>query len=691
MPDECPSAATIQAAPPAPSPLRSRDVGVLDLEQAPRAARWQIDRVKSHIIEELGQAEILLPSLVTAGLAANDRAKVRMAALQAAADHALEPAGAPASLEADSRAAGLDPVAIAALVRNARLSANARVAAPELAALGEALLADLADMAGAVAAGAPAEGAAAQARLAAIRAEHFAAPWEEIAPERIARLVGLPQAGGDSLHRLVMDLHKALNRLAAGCAEEEIAGARAFGLGAEDRPAVEAFMRGLNRTRPLKFDHPGLDTTATRSGARLAIENDIGTTDAHVVVTTLEGNAVSVIYTDVHRARARFFTGLLADDGVAWSGLEKRKAAGLAEDAAFYLVHGRYESGERRELHAFLERVGAALVFLIDWNKARKLLRGLVPKRDAVRILEWAARNRVGHRAFLQLGGGELIGSAVRHAAASRIGFGERLDDALGRDAAEAFLQSVLRASTEALLGSGSVRTVRDRVEAELVRHLERVDSALLAIVVRQAGLAREVIADIARHLAGLRAGLGGDAAARAGRALAERARRVEEKADKIALEARGEVARFNADPLIEALVDRAEDAIDQLEQAAFLASLLPDGVEPAALAPLAELAAAGVAAAEAAAVGVDAAAEVPRGRRDDAEDALAAVNRLIECEHRADDCERAVAALALGGKLDLARALSALELARAIERATDLLAGLGHLVRRHVLADLAA
>jgi len=32
---------------------------------------------------------------------------------------------------------------------------------------------------------------------------------------------------------------------------------------------------------------------------------------------------------------------------------------------------------------------------------------------------------------------------------------------------------------------------------------------------------------------------------------------------------------------------------------------------------------------------------------------------------------------------------LAALELARAMERATDRLAGFGHLLRRHVLADL--
>ena len=35
-------------------------------------------------------------------------------------------------------------------------------------------------------------------------------------------------------------------------------------------------MRGLNRTAPLKFDHPGLGATATRMDGKLVIQNDLG-------------------------------------------------------------------------------------------------------------------------------------------------------------------------------------------------------------------------------------------------------------------------------------------------------------------------------------------------------------------------------------------------------------------------------
>jgi uncharacterized protein Yka (UPF0111/DUF47 family) len=369
-----------------------------------------------------------------------------------------------------------------------------------------------------------------------------------------------------------------------------------------------------------------------------------------------------------------------------WSGLDRKNVDGLGDEGVFYLVTGRYEAESPERRDAFLAAVGAGLVFLIDWNKARKVLRSWVSNSDSIRILDWAARRRVGHRAFLELGGAELVAAAVRHAASRRIGFGERLDVVLGRDNTVDFLKSVLRISTHALLQGQSIRLIRDHIEADLDRHLERVDSALLAIVVRQAGLAHDIAAAISRCICDLQSGQPVDSTA-----LARRARHMEEKADRILIEARGEIARFDGGATIEQLVNRIEETVDELEQAAFFASLLPQRIDPAALAVLAKLCAAAVAGTKAAASGVAAASEAPEGRRADFEDALAAVGRLTDVEHMADDYEREITTLTFKGGTDLRASLSVLELARAIERATDRLAGFGHLLSRHLLEDVSA
>ncbi|THD53342.1 MAG: hypothetical protein E8A46_11015, partial [Bradyrhizobium sp.] len=240
--------------------------------------------MKSQIIEQLGQAEILLPSLVAEGLAANDRIKVRMSALQAAVHHAREPDRPATDLHVECRAAGVAPAALATLIGGAHLAGNGRMAAPNLARLMKEIGDDAATMIRAVSAGQSAEGETMTARLTAIRAAGLLEAAGEIEIARVAKLTGVTEDGADSLHRLVMDLHKALNRLAAECSEEIVSGAHVFGLHPEDRTPVESFMQGLNETRALKFNHPGLDTMATRSNGRLLIQNDIGTTDAHVVV-----------------------------------------------------------------------------------------------------------------------------------------------------------------------------------------------------------------------------------------------------------------------------------------------------------------------------------------------------------------------------------------------------------------------
>ena len=116
------------------------------------------------------------------------------------------------------------------------------------------------------------------------------------------------------------------------------------------------------------------------------IQNDIGATDADVVVVAVKGNAVTITYTDVHLVRAKFFMALFDAFAASWSGLDRKNVDGLGDDGVFYLVTGRYEAESPERRDAFLAAVGAGLVFLIDWNKARKVLRAWVSKSDSIRM-----------------------------------------------------------------------------------------------------------------------------------------------------------------------------------------------------------------------------------------------------------------------------------------------------------------
>ena len=294
--------------------------------------------MKSLIIERLRQADILLPALIAEGLAANDRVKARLSVLQAAGRHAREPQRARFDMTDECRTAGIDSAVMDMLINGASLLADEQIAAPGVAKLGTAIWDDIACMVHAVEVGNSARGDDALARLSAIKQAASLGASDTVELAQIARLTGLSDSKATACIAWSWTCTKALNRLSAAHAEEVLAGAHVYGMLPQDRPAVEAFMRGVESDRRLKFDHPGLATTATRSGARLTIQNDIGETDAHVVVIAVEAEAVIVTYTDVHLARARNLHRPVAGFFRAIERLDRKSAEGLGDDGVFYLV-----------------------------------------------------------------------------------------------------------------------------------------------------------------------------------------------------------------------------------------------------------------------------------------------------------------------------------------------------------------
>jgi len=502
----------------------------------------------------------------------------------------------------------------------------------------------------------------------------------------IGAIVSARRDGADSVHLLVMDAHKAINQLAAETAVETIDGAFVHHVEARDRRLIKAFMAGLNRTARLAFGHPGLATTATRIGAHLTIQNDIGTTDAHVLVIHVEDSGVTVTYTDVHRARAKFFIAMFEDRSVEWSPLEEQSVKGLAEDDVFYLVNGRFAGGEEA-LARFLEFLGSRIVFLIDWNKARKALQTFVGKDVAIGILTYAAVHDFGHRAFLELGGIDLVFEAIRRTAAGRIPYGARLDETLGAQECATFLKRVLRQTSEGLSGGRSVRLIRDEVQADLAQLFDTAETAVLAVVLRHLGVTRMLASTLIEAIAEERLELSSDRLR-----LVSGAKRMEEKADRLTVEAREICARVQRGEKLRLAVDEVENATDSLDECAFLLSLLPRSDGMAGASVLTQLADIVIESISHLVRATEAATHLPQGNRADAEDALRAIDSVIVAERKADGLERDAFSAFMAKPADDARSLVlGLEVARSLETATDHLAHAALALRDRVLEDLSA
>ncbi len=645
---------------------------------------------KVEIIKLLGEQAVLLPSLIAEALNANDRIKVRLTMLQEAAAHASSVGSAAPTLQVERRASGLSDPQFDRAITGARLLDGDRIAIPGVAGLLAGIPVDMATMLAPVEAVDPESGKSLRARLVELQKRIPSAPDGALGRDEIRRMTSARRGQEDSLHLLVMDAHKALNQIAVRTAVEVVDGAHVHHLDPDDRDRVAAFMRGLNRTAPLAFGHPGLATTAARVGARLTIQNDIGATDAHVLVVHVESSLVSVTYTDVHRVRSKFFSSLFETWKVEWSVLAEYEAGGVGKEDVFYLMTGRFVADTRDRLDAFLAFLGSRIVFLIDWNKGRKALQTFVGKNTSISLLTWAANNDVGHRAFLELGGADLVFDAIRHVAADRIPYGARLDTVLGAEGIIDFLRHVLKhvlkEASRGLRSGRSARLIRDQIQADLAQRFESAENSVLTIIERHLGLSHTLASIIWTALAHP-----GSNAER--QSMVRRAMRIEAKADGLTLAARGACAKLHDAKELRFVIDEVENAIDAFDEAVFLISLLPEGAQAWAsceqLAELADLAARGTSELVKA---VAATARLPEGKRVDAAFALQSIDAVAELERNADFAERtALAAFFTNFGGDAKTLMLGVEIARTIEHATDCLAHAAHALRDRVLEELSA
>lgn len=618
--------------------------------------------MKAEVLAAIGETGLSRSAAVNAALSANDRVKYLLSLLQLAAAHADQPEQPAASLKRERGACGIDEPSLDGFTAAASREGSAYRMPGAARVLGR-LAQDLQVMA------APVLDAGATGFAARVEAARTTLPAaaDDLVDAAALDAMGsaAPPPGTDSLHRLVMDLHRALNALQAGLAEETIDGAAAYGLAPADRPRVAAFMAGVNRTARLKFDHPGLGTTATRCGHRLVLQNDIGTTDAHVVVIHVEERTIRVTYTDVHAERLRFFQDMLAPLAPAW---ETAQPGQIPGGTAFTLATGRVDAADEGALHAALRHIGARLVFLIDWNRARKQLRAFLPGPARIALLHWAAAQEVGHRAFLELGGAKLVNQAIEAADGSAVHFGDRLCDVLGTAETEQFLRFVLRAAADCLLARRSPSLLRDRIRAELARHFSNERRRLLRLAAAHGGLIFE-LASLVRD--SILAGGTGDLAA-----AQHRARGFEHDADRIVAGVFEAVHRRPDHAAFGPLLHDADDAADELEECVFLLNLLA-AVAPAL--PVAEqmqaLAALLLEAAQEWLKALLHAAHADdRSTAEDADDFLVAIDRIAVLEHAADDAERALTEAAVRQAADFRQLHVCTAIGARLEAAADAL-----------------
>jgi uncharacterized protein Yka (UPF0111/DUF47 family) len=524
---------------------------------------------KTQAVASLGQHRLMLPAWIKAALSANDRLKVYLTVVQSALTHASNPHREVPDLGKEIAATGLNTAWLRDLAAVAR-RVDEELFIPDLPRFVKCVEDDLATMARPVLETTPA-GEELHRRVQ-LRLEWLGGLSKDRLSERqIKELTHGHRGEGDSLHLLVMDLHKKINRLSGELASDVIDGANVWELQPQDRLRVAAFMRGLNRTSGLKFDHPGLDTAATRDGERLLIQNDIGTNDAHVLVIQVAARAITLTYCDLHRVRLEFFQAMLAPFGAQWSGMESRTDAQLNQGAAYSVGSARFECADDAAVEAALEGIGSRIVFLIDWNRARKRLQAFVDKEDAIAILAEVARLDIGHRAWLQVGGERLVFAAMQATAEGAFRIGDRLDEVIGVADAHAFLVAVMRLACDALRRGQPAALVADETRMLLAQQVRQRTSEfdLLAEHASYCHALAQAVSDGLAH--------GVERSGKAAAELAARSKSWERKADHLVMQAREKADRQPRWRPVARLVEQSDDVADALEEAAFLISLIAD------------------------------------------------------------------------------------------------------------------
>lgn len=642
---------------------------------------------KDKAVASLGQVALLLPAWITAALKANDRLKLYLSVLQSAAAHATNPTEPGPDWSKELRRMGmLEPGWLQEITPEAHLEHD-ELLIPHFETLLDALIDDLTTMARPLCE----TGEKTTAGKLLERRDFWLERLRAIKNPGAFNLTILSElthgtrSRGDSLHLLVMDLHKELNALSSRVATENLDGAHVWNVNDRDRPLIQAFMRGLNRTESLKFNHPGLETTVTREGDKLLIQNDIGTNDAHVLVIEVSGRTIRLTYSDLHPPRFDFFKSLLEKAGFEWTVLEPQTTTNLNQGQPYTVGYGVFKAKSPTALLNCLETAASRIVFVIDWNRARKRLQKFVRKPVAEAILLHTAESEVGHMGWLIAGGERLVFNAMMAVGNEAFRIGDRLDEIIGETAAQHFLQLLM---TEA-----SVK-LRQQLPIALVADEARI---LLARILRQRSHEFDLLAEHVAlgHAIGLILSEAlhnyDNLTPESLTGLGQQAKSLERKADHLLMTARERAARSARWIPMLNLLEQMDDVADSLEEGLFTLTLIRsgpfDGLPPSVQKVLSRLCDATLAAIQDQVKAVEIARQMSdSGSAEDQEAFLQALWRTLKAERHCDELHRA-ARCEIVQKLGHQGSLFCLanELSVTIEQATDKLLAAGFAMRDHM------
>jgi len=646
---------------------------------------------KDRIIRQLGIDELLLPKLISDALIANDRAKCLLTLLQSARSHADDPGEQFSNLQRERLLSGEEDETLDLVVEGSKKLADGRYEISGVARVFHDVVANVEEMFVAVrAAGSQyAETQAEFSKRLTTLVQGDKIENETVDGQFLSSLTSADREKEDSLHLLVMDLHKTINTIQASLYQESVEGARVYGVEEHDRELVRAFMSGVNQTAGLKFDHPGLETSATRRGDTLLIENNVGLTDAHVIVLKVRDRSVSITYTDVHLQRVFFLQSLLGRFDVRWSQTSSREGKAGLDSETYHLSLGVFDAEDEKILNEYLAYLGSRIVFLIDWNKARKQLKEFLNNKATVAVLKWAADNNVGHCGFLKMGGAQLVYGAIEQGARGvPPRYGVKLAEILGTDRASDFLKFCLKTCSDGLINGKSEFLIRDEVRVELTKYFHSLSEDLLGIAADHATLVTEMVGAVRDCLVQVR--MGEDDLLRTG---AEKAKRWETEADALLNKTRLIIKRTRASPAFERMVGYSDDAADALEQAVFLLTLTSgDDLSEDFFEPISSL----VDSASRCAGAHLRALENAKGirewsSREDMEEFLQAVNAVLGAEHEADDGLRVVIAALLKKSTDFRQLHALSEISGKVEDSTDSLMRSALVLKDYVLEEMMA